>query len=251
MQAKQADIYADSSHGIYIPQFFAESHNPAVWTGFDKSAIDILMKGPDSESYWDAWQEVLDNAECIDGGFIGKLHQGESGDLFVIYPELAIEAIQAALDQALEYAESHIDSGDAYAHMPAESWSSQSTRDLMKSLAASETHEAIDAMGLDPDTIVDLALDGFAMKAGHIFGASVENPQDWIVLDAYPIVEIETQLEASDIGLDELTFDYVKESREFCSNGNLFYQTTDSVWYAMISRKKLQRLICAHCMAKV
>jgi len=39
--------------------------------------------GPDDEWYWDAWDTVLNNAE-----FEGRiLHLGESGDLFLAWPE--------------------------------------------------------------------------------------------------------------------------------------------------------------------
>ena len=74
------EIYADSSRGQYIPQYFAESYAE----GWNVSAEDIatLLRGPDEEFYWDAWVSVLDSAtfDTEEGQYI--LHQ--DGDLFAI-----------------------------------------------------------------------------------------------------------------------------------------------------------------------
>lgn len=254
-QAKSAVLYADSNRGVYIPQYFAESFAPEMWQGISESDLATLKEGPDAELYWDAWTQVLDYAETVDGG---KLHQ--DGDLWVIYADAAIEAINSHCRQCLEYEESHIDAGDSYAHMPGESWDSQSTRDFVAQFPAitsdnysgtiwtTETvFPAIDCKGLDAEQIAELALDNFEMIAGTIYTASL--PDSYIRLDSYPIGETETQLDLASLGVDGITWEYIKESSSFDayvteSGDSVYaYQTTDAVWFAAIKRADLQTLI--------
>lgn len=83
--SKGIRIIADSARGIYIPQHAAESL-VETWQGFDSEQRAILMQGPESESYWDVWQEVLDAATWQDmDSHIWRLYQ--DGDLFAICPE--------------------------------------------------------------------------------------------------------------------------------------------------------------------
>ena len=58
--------YADSAHGVYIPQHFAESIKRECVRGVTREQWDILEQGPDHESYWCAWDEVLDFAIVTD-----------------------------------------------------------------------------------------------------------------------------------------------------------------------------------------
>lgn len=256
--AKSAVLYADSNRGQFIPQFFAQSLAPEMWQGVDSEQIKTLLAGPDNESYWETWESVLDYAETVDGG---KLHQ--DGDLWVIYADSAIEAINSHCEARLEYEESHIDAGNNYSHMPGESWFEQSTRDFVAQFPAitsdnyaggSWTTEtvfpAIDCKGLNADQIATIALDNFEMIAGTIYTASLGD--EFIRLDSYPIGEIETQVNLSSLGIDGITWEYIKESSSFdavCNDTEtdspLFYQTTDVVWFAAIKRADLQELIDA------
>lgn len=86
MQA--VELYADASRGIYIPQHFAQTHNE-LWN-FDKcesDALDILLHGPEHTEYWEAWQDVIDNAFYQLREHKYTLWSGESGDLFSVCNE--------------------------------------------------------------------------------------------------------------------------------------------------------------------
>jgi hypothetical protein len=215
-----SELYADGSRGVYIPQYFAESHAPEKWTGIDAADLEILRAGPDHEFYWDAWTTVLDNAETTDGAV---LHQ--DGDLWVIHRQAAIDAINAHCEARLDYETDHRDAGDNYAHMPAESWCSESDARLRDELARHE----IDTRGLPVDVLSDLALDLFTMRRGSVFGPYT----DGVILESYAIQEIEIELDP--LGIDEIVMGYVRESCEpYITGTDRAYLTTDAVWYAVV-----------------
>ena len=65
---QEADIGVlfDSASGIYIPLRFAEEmdRHYVQWDATDEDWT-ALLAGPDHESYWDVWQDVLDNARLV------------------------------------------------------------------------------------------------------------------------------------------------------------------------------------------
>lgn len=74
-------LLIDEAAGIYIPQKFYTNFNCRLW-GLSKEAFRDLL---DSEStlYWDAWDEVLDQAKYVDEeGHTWTLHQ--DGSLFAV-----------------------------------------------------------------------------------------------------------------------------------------------------------------------
>jgi hypothetical protein len=245
---KQAVLFASDARGIYIPQHFAESHNKDMWEPIDSDDLAILLYGPEHESYWDAWVDVMDSAETICGG---SLHQ--DGDLWVVWPQLAIDAIDAHCESQLEYAESHDDAGDAYAHMIAESWTSTDDVELRKNLIGPDVQDLskdyfedgrwvpaweVNAMGLDPDILSDIALDIFVMQRGSIFGCYT----DGIVLGGFPVQEIEIALD--ELGIDGVTLDLVRESCDaYISDSGYAYLTTDAVWFAVVCPVAFQAAI--------
>jgi hypothetical protein len=231
MAIKESELYADSARGIYIPQYVAETIRRDKIKYFDSWAD--LEAGPESKFYWDSWAEFLDNAETDCGG---KFWQ--DGDLWIIWPDLAIEAVNEFCQAQLEYEESHEDSGENYSHMPAESWTS--TEDKM--LADWTESESIDAMGLDTDQLSDIALDCFYMRSGHRFGPYHKQESD-LILAAYPLQEIEIDL--SCLGLDGITLDYIENSCDAYIKGELAYMTTDAVWYAVLTKSAFQSAIKA------
>lgn len=79
------EIFCDSASGIYIPQRFAREHNREVWRNIDPEDLEILEAGPEHESYWDAWEQILINAEATIDGATYELWQ--DGDLFIICNE--------------------------------------------------------------------------------------------------------------------------------------------------------------------
>jgi hypothetical protein len=242
---KQAVLLASDAHGIYIPQHFAESHNRDLWKAIDADNLAILLHGPEHESYWDTWVDVMDSAETICGG---SLHQ--DGDLWVVWPQLAIDAIDAYCAAQLEYAESHDDAGDAYAFMIAEAWTSTDDEELRKNLIGpilSRDYSkggdyvykwTVDAMGLEPDILSDIAIDLFVMQRGSIYGPYT----DGIVLGGFPVGEIEISLD--DLGIDGITLDLVRESCDaYIDDSGYAYLTTDAVWFAVVDPVAFQAAI--------
>lgn len=96
-------LYADSSRGIYIPQFFAESCNEGVWKVKEED-LQCLRQGPDAEGYWDTWVSVLDNATAINrNGDTYHLHQTEHGDLWALCYERMTDEEKTILDLRIDY----------------------------------------------------------------------------------------------------------------------------------------------------
>jgi len=77
-------ILADSSHGIYISQYFYESINwDRVSCVTDQQKEDI--SDPENEYYWDAWDLILNNAVLHDDeGDALYLYLTENGDLLAV-----------------------------------------------------------------------------------------------------------------------------------------------------------------------
>ncbi len=241
---KTAQIFADSSRGIYIPQHFAESARHDKFKYIEDSEWAILESGPDNESYWDAWESVLSNAETLCGGV---LHH--DGDLWIVWQDNAIDAINGLCECQLEYETRNGDAGDNYAHMPAESWTETDTRDFVKSLKedkrdhAVKDHFAADSYkpqwqllgidprwkAIDPDVLADMALESFDMSEGSIWGCFEEG----ITLASYAVQEIEIDLDS--LGIDNMTLDLVRESCDaYISGDGLAYVTTDACWFALL-----------------
>ena len=81
-----AICYADSARGVYIPQFFAESVNRftiSCWSDWIAD-LDTLCEGPEQESYWDTWSDMLDRLRLTDpdSGIEYSLYQ--DGDLWLV-----------------------------------------------------------------------------------------------------------------------------------------------------------------------
>lgn len=60
-------LWLSSARGVYIPRDFVQSF--ADWTvvhGVGAKTKAILEAGPDHEWYWEAWEDVLNNATVID-----------------------------------------------------------------------------------------------------------------------------------------------------------------------------------------
>ena len=76
-------LIADNHLGVYLPQLVAESGLLSAG-GIDASHVEILMKGPDHEWYWDTWDTVMNNFMTEKGEI---LVIGECGDLFLATPE--------------------------------------------------------------------------------------------------------------------------------------------------------------------
>ena len=245
---KQSVLFADSARGIYIPQHFAESYNSEQWQAIAQSDLDILLSGPECENYWDVWQDVLDSAETICGGVL--LDRGAAAGPWIVWPQLAIDAVNSECEWRLDYEENHRDAGDNYSHILAESWDSEQENGLIEQLKGPEVQGRddpwswipawdINPMGLEPEEIADIALDIFYMESGHMFS---NMGSSFIVLDSYGVGEIEFDLEH--LGIDGVTFDLIRESCDCYISGTGFgFMTSDSVWYAVVKPQELQQAI--------
>lgn len=241
------EIYADSSRGQYIPQYFAESCKRDMVTGVSVEDWAILESGPEHELYWDVWDSVLNNARITDSRGNWTLYQ--DGDLFLTHEDYlhddARSDLVAAIDEMtqaqVEYEESHNDAGDNYAHMPRESWSERDNRRLAQFLI----DNYISDCGLPIDTIAELALDNFTMRAEHIFMLGAKSA---FILESYPLQEIEIQIEYSaiDCGFDvkRAHIEQLRNETEsyigtVSDDSLLAYMTSDVVWVAAIDAANL------------
>lgn len=99
----------NSSRGQYIPQNFAELFDMKEW-GISEEDASILLSGPDHEWYWEAWENVLDNAEFTDAnGNKYKLHQ--NGDLWAYCIERMTLALQRNLFQPFSVNDYYVPEG--------------------------------------------------------------------------------------------------------------------------------------------
>jgi hypothetical protein len=249
LKHKQAVLFASDSRGIYIPQHFAESYNTDHWLPINSESIEALKLGPhDCDDYWDIWCEVMDNAETVCGGSLWQ-----DGDLWIVWPQLAIDAVNECCSQQLEYEESHVDAGNNYAHMVSESWCTESEERLAEQFIGKDVTDlskdcfeegrwipewTIDTMGLDIDVLSDMAIYLFEMVPGHMFGPYTNG----IILGSYSVGEIEIDLDH--LGIDGITMDLIRESCEaYISGTSLAYMTTDAVWYAVVDPAEYQAAI--------
>ena len=79
-------LLVSDHHGVYVPQAFVEMYDNEQW-GISQEDMDILVDGPDNESYWDTWDSVTGDASLKDiNGNIWYLYQ--DGDLWAFCTEL-------------------------------------------------------------------------------------------------------------------------------------------------------------------
>lgn len=80
---KHATLLVDAAHGIYVPQYFAQTTPRDLLSGVSEQDWLILEAGPDHEWYWEAWDDVLSNAVITDDdGTVYYLYQ--DGDLWLV-----------------------------------------------------------------------------------------------------------------------------------------------------------------------
>ncbi len=76
-------LFVADSHGVYIPQYFAESVKREFVTGVTDEDWAILEAGPDHEWYWDTWNDV-ENSAVITMANGAKYTLFQEGDLWLI-----------------------------------------------------------------------------------------------------------------------------------------------------------------------
>lgn len=247
------ECFLDSARGVYIPQNFAEAIDVKDWTGIKADALEVLLAGPDQESYWDAWTDVLDNAETLDGRVLYQ-----DGDLWLIARDKAVQDLNAYFEQVLEYETRHGDAGDAHAHCVEDVDLQDVQRQLEdESMVKAEDGTGdslgykwvkkldLDLRGLDVESVARLALDVFRMESGSIFGPFT----DGLVLDGFAVQEIETEVPSA---FDGIVLDFIGDNgTDAYIDGDRAYIATDAAWYAVASAKDLQDAINAEVLEKV
>ena len=85
-----------SNRGVYIPQNFIEHYDPKQFnitlTGWQKESLSDI----NSEDYWDAWNDILDNASYTDANG-NKFYLHHDGDLWLICYEMLDNATKENL----------------------------------------------------------------------------------------------------------------------------------------------------------
>lgn len=77
-----SQLFLDSNRGVYIPRDFAVMVERSNVSGVSADDWDTLELGPEEEWYWEAWENVLNNAVIEDGGVFFNLHH--DGDLWLV-----------------------------------------------------------------------------------------------------------------------------------------------------------------------
>ena len=80
----EPNLVLSDSHGIYIPQIYCSNADEA-WAqcvGVDYKDVQVCQAGPDHEWYWEAWQNILNNAHIVSDGVTWRLDQ--CGDLWEV-----------------------------------------------------------------------------------------------------------------------------------------------------------------------
>jgi hypothetical protein len=159
--------------------------------------------------------------------------------------EEQIEQINSLIADCVEYEEEHRDAGDAYAHMLGESWHSEHDNRLREALA----EHGLELGAVDLDQLAEEVILWAEMTPAHIYDSSPKAGQ--ILLDSYPIGEIELFLTAEELGFSEITPDLIDQMNRSCDayfrqymGAELFaYVSSDRIWDAQISIEQIRLLI--------
>jgi hypothetical protein len=156
-----------------------------------------------------------------------------------------IEQINSAVEQRVQYEEEHRDSGDARAHLLGESWHSEHDNRLREQLA----ELGIDHSAVDFDQLAEEVIFWAEMIPSHIYDRSPSAGQ--ILLDSYPVGEIELFFTAQELGFEEFTPELVEEMNRNCDayfrqymGTELFaYVSSDRLWDSQISAEQVRNIL--------
>jgi hypothetical protein len=89
-------LLLSDSHGVYIPQIYCSdiSEDDCEDLSVSWEDVKVCQSGPDSELYWEAWQNICDSAEWEESGFMWRLLQ--NGDLWAVKTDCEIPEEWAA-----------------------------------------------------------------------------------------------------------------------------------------------------------
>jgi len=156
-----------------------------------------------------------------------------------------IEQINSLIADRVEYEEEHPDAGGNYSHMLGESWHSEHDRRLAEQLA----ELGIDHSAVDFDQLAEDVIFWAEMVPSHIYDSSPRPGA--ILLDSWPIGEIEIETSTEELGISELSpaiCDQLSRScdaffRHDSADRCFAYVSSDRSWDAQISAEMVQHLI--------
>lgn len=156
-----------------------------------------------------------------------------------------IEQINSLIADRVSYEEEHQDAGNNRAHLLGESWHSEHDRRLAEQLA----EQNIDLGAVDFDQLADDVIFWAEMVPSHIYDASPK--PDTILLDSYPIGEMELFFTAEELGFREFTPELIEEMnrccdayfRQYMGTEVFAYVSSDRSWDAQISAETVRDLI--------
>ena len=156
-----------------------------------------------------------------------------------------IEQINSLIADRMTYEEEHQDSGNDRAHMLGESWHSEHDQRLADQLAELK----IDHSAVDFDQLAEDVIFWAEMVPSHIYDNSPKAGQ--ILLDSYPIGEIEIEISAEVLGIAELSASICDQLSRSCdayfrhdsADRCHAYVSSERSWDAQISAETVRDLI--------
>lgn len=189
------------------------------------------------------WRVDADGMKsCLVALQVAGMVPGDPDKIFEEHVKELAGKLNRAMSQRLEYAESHTDAGEAYAHLPREGTWQYNNGD--KRLADYMRRTGLDPQGLEIEKLSDLVLDNFRMEPGNIFDPTYEN-DDLFLVDSFPVTEIEEQIDLKSLdhnATDAAWAEAMKVANAHFEDGR-GYLASSSVWYALIDRESLKELI--------
>lgn len=85
----------DDHHGVYCPQVFCEKFEFEDFEGIEHEDWCTVLKGPNEEHYWEAWESILNNGTIVLDPSTMMFHGGQAGRhiQYYIYQEGGISLI--------------------------------------------------------------------------------------------------------------------------------------------------------------
>ena len=167
--------------------------------------------------------------------------------------ESQIEQINSLIAERVSYEDEHQDAGNDRAHLLGESWHSEHDNRLLEQLA----DLGIDHSAVDFDQLAEDVIFWAEMVPSHLYDNSPKSGQ--ILLDSFPVGEMEVEISAEELGVDRITAEMINEMNRSCdayfragvrSLGDscdycYAYIGSDRSWDAQISAKTVCDLIAA------
>lgn len=109
MKIEAVALLLSDARGQYIPRDFVQGFDLSKWTGISDYAAETCSN-PEADGYWDAWEDILDNATHTDAdGNVFRLMQ--NGDLWAYCVERMTIEEQANLFECSSICDSHVPDG--------------------------------------------------------------------------------------------------------------------------------------------